>query len=347
MNAGQSRFVRAICGGLLFLMVIGMGHNAHAQVTPPPPSSPPVTTGPRWCATLPYNVAQNCYRDAVSACYYSWLSWKNPATNDSKFFGVVGNNAACDWSEYDHLCPSGGIANGQLFGGILGCGGRIGVATLALTCDPTFEPVGNDCVSRFETIPAPKSPSGTCQIDTTDISSPGPIVYAIGAKRLSAIDYTSSDNRLTIARTYLSRNGQSGLWNGRALGIGDKWRLNFLPELHFENPITTGVFTAHFQEADGTNAIHFRDPATGLFSNTPSTSMTFVGTWPANNNLMFYQSATFQVTDRNDTVWTMVSVLNDDDTYRLASGRWGGSLQCRLDGRDHLGVLWLGRCRER
>jgi YD repeat-containing protein len=155
-------------------------------------------------------------------------------------------------------------------------------------------------------------------------AGPGPIQFASGAKIFNVIDFSSAEPRFAVSRSYRSIKGNfNSVSVIRNQGLGEKWRLDLLPEFHIASGPNDAVAGSVFLP-DGTSH-PFLANAAGVFGEyapryfaTNRVRIAFIGSLPTTTGVLLAAPGTFVMTDNKDTVWTMVTTADKSGLYRVA-----------------------------
>ncbi len=246
--------------------------------------------------------------------------WKDEGMDNgySRFMGIKRRSddmrfIHCEWTRWQYLCPeetNGGPRCGYNIPSYvqMACPEDY-VATVDGYCklEPVFErPCSDPC----------ESDDGRANPKTNN-----PVVIATGAKRLSALDYSSADGLFRIGREYRSFQvgrpiQQRVLPRDLPRGLDGYWNFDFSVELQF------GIFTGTPTDPNATVAILMPDgsgygfqlqadgtwaeyPGAGSGTTSNNLTLEYVGTLPGDLTTLRDVSTTWKLTDRNDTVWTI------------------------------------------
>lgn len=269
---------------------------------------------PRWCTVLPVasGLPPACYSDPLAACYRQWQAF-NGAPNSS-FFGLLwktGTSAKCDWSTWLNRC----------YGNSVQCG-LVGPGSVNLTCDAGFYLVVPGRCEKIEELESPLDNCGNAATGSQPNSAtPNPISIMTGAKILTATDYSSSDGKFVVSRTYRSFGvgpSRPYVFIALPMGLGGHWKLDDHMELNLSWQLGSGRYIV-LNNSDGSSYEFYRNGTTNVFEPVENGSVgrrnssyriEFVGTLPppgstgALDNLTL-ATTQWRVIDANDNVWLM------------------------------------------
>lgn len=261
------------------------------------------------------------YATAYEACYAQWEKFQGDKLS-SRFIGAFPRDddwtkQDCEWTRYQYLCPA------ETGSGINGCGTII-PSYVRLECEDGYTPtVDGHC--RLD----PEVERPICICDENGKLNPvagNPILLSSGAKVLSDVDYATADGELTIERHY--RSYQVGrpiagkvLPRNLARGLVGGWNFNFNYEIQL------GAFSGTPAAPNAKVAVLLPDgsgygfvlqssgewaPDTSLGAANAATDLKleFVGTLPPDLAGMPLTETTWKVTDKDDSVWTLVTKGN-------------------------------------
>ncbi|QUL36897.1 RHS repeat protein [Erythrobacter sp. JK5] len=257
------------------------------------------------------------FETPTQACKAQWRD-QGMDNGHSRFMGIKRKSddlrfIHCEWTRYQYLCP-------EETGAGFSCGVKIpSYVQIACPEDYLATPDGRCTLNGAYERPC----SDPCGEDDgrANPKTRNPVVLATGAKRLSALDYSSADGLFRIARQYRSFQvgrpiQQRVLPRDLPRGLDGYWNFDFNHELQF------GIVTGSPAEPNATVAILMPDGTGYGFVLQPD------GTWiehpdagggNASNNLKLELldalppdlatlrdvQTTWKLTDRNDTVWTI------------------------------------------
>ncbi len=293
------------------------------------------------------------YGSAGEACKAQW-EWAGMNNGYSRFIGAFDGSSPfvkhCSWTSFQYLCPDEtGVGHG--LGGIAKCW-TVLPSIVSLSCETGYvRAFPNSCVKPEDL--RPQRP--VCSYDQGGKNNPvvgNPIILNTGTKYHSVEDFSTSDGKLAISRSYRSNPiGRSKSINSVPLGLPSGWQFNFLMELQlgdFSGSPSSPNAHVTLITPDG-SPYDFKlssdgswEPRTEQGASSSAYSLVYQGTLPSDLSSMKSSASNWLIKGPDDRTWNLKSLsgVNTPSRYDVArpitvKDRSGYTWTYSYDSTDH------------
>ncbi|MBL1435161.1 MAG: hypothetical protein COB08_003035, partial [Rhodobacteraceae bacterium] len=261
------------------------------------------------------------YGSASEACVAQW-NWAGMNNGLSRFIGALTNknynwwNKVCSWTSFQYLCPL------ETGGGVFSCW-TVLPTIVSFSCEAGYTRVFPFQCVKDEEYQAQRPPQ--CNATT-----PNPVILRDGTKYRFAEDFTTSDGKLSVSRTYRSKPvGRNTSLVSLPLGLSRGWQFNFEMELHIgetsgspSSPNANVTLVAPDGSAYDFYLNGSGDWVTNLQSGSVSSdySLEYVGSLPSALSTLKDSVSNWIVTGPDDKEWSLetLGTVNDQSIFDMA-----------------------------
>ncbi|WP_333899140.1 RHS repeat-associated core domain-containing protein [Agrobacterium pusense] len=288
-----------------------------------------------------------------AACEYQWKYW-GMNNGYSRFIGSFDSpgypfSKHCSWTSFQYLCPKENRLGG--LSAIAKCE-TILPSIVSFAC-----PDGYNAAFPYACIKNPDYPPQRPQCSSANGGRPNPsignpIILASGTKYHETEDFSTSDGKLNVSRTYRSQPlGRNSSAQYMPMGLPSGWQFNFAMEVQlgaFSGSPASGTGNLTLIAPDG-SAYDFSLTKSGDWASNPSSGMAtsdysieHVGPLPSNLGTIKNIPTKWIVTGPDDRKWSLQTMahVNSPSIFDVArplsvADRSGYIWNYQYDNKDH------------
>ncbi|NSZ57477.1 RHS repeat protein [Agrobacterium tumefaciens] len=267
-----------------------------------------------------------------AACEYQWNYW-GMNNGYSRFIGAFDRpghpfSKDCSWTSFQYLCPK----ENRLGGGL----SAIAKCWTVLPSIVSFAcPAGYNSAFPYACVKNPDYPPQRPECSSANGGRPNPsignpIILASGTKYHETEDFSTSDGKLSVSRTYRSQPlGRNASAQYMPMGLPSGWQFNFAMEIQlgtFSGSPASGTGNLTLIAPDG-SAYDFSLSKSGDWISNPSSGMAasdysikHVGSLPSNLGTIKSTATKWIVTGPDDRKWSLQTMarVNSPSIFDVA-----------------------------